>query len=278
MASNVYECMFILDANRYARDPGRVSGRIPQMVEEFSIECSMIKVFATEACALAAEECLQMLGGYGYCQEYPLERFYRDERINRIFEGTNEINRMLVPGMIMRKALKGELPFLQAAGKVAEELIGLPSFEDPGEPGYLEDEAKLVANMKKSVLAVLGVAAQKFGMGLKDQQGVLADTADMIMETYACESALLRTLKRAEAGGEEGAAAMADMFTLYVHDAMDKVAVRARNVLAVAAEGDELRTLLAGVRRLTKHDPVNRAELHDRIAGRCVEAEGYTVE
>ena len=98
------------------------------------------------------------------------------------------------------------------------------------------------------------------------------------METYACESALLRTLKRAEAGGEEGAAAMADMFTLYVHDAMDKVAVRARNVLAVAAEGDELRTLLAGVRRLTKHDPVNRAELHDRIAGRCVEAEGYTVD
>ena len=278
--SMVYRTAGLLDtaiATLDKSDPDYDHKTIEQ-VEEFSIECSMIKVFATEACALAAEECLQMLGGYGYCQEYPLERFYRDERINRIFEGTNEINRMLVPGMIMRKALKGELPFLQAAGKVAEELIGLPSFEDPGEPGYLEDEAKLVANMKKSVLAVLGVAAQKFGMGLKDQQGVLADTADMIMETYACESALLRTLKRAEAGGEEGAAAMADMFTLYVHDAMDKVAVRARNVLAVAAEGDELRTLLAGVRRLTKHDPVNRAELHDRIAGRCVEADGYTVE
>ncbi len=278
--SMVYRTAGLLDtaiATLDKSDPDYDHKTIEQ-VEEFSIECSMIKVFATEACALAAEECLQMLGGYGYCQEYPLERFYRDERINRIFEGTNEINRMLVPGMIMRKALKGELPFLQAAGKVAEELIGLPSFEDPGEPGYLEDEAKLVANMKKSVLAVLGVAAQKFGMGLKDQQGVLADTADMIMETYACESALLRTLKRAEAGGEEAAAAMADMITLYVHDAMDKVAVRARNVLAVAAEGDELRTLLAGVRRLTKHDPVNRAELHDRIAGRCVEAEGYTVE
>ncbi|MCP4571002.1 MAG: acyl-CoA dehydrogenase [bacterium] len=246
-------------------------------VEEFSIECSMIKVFATEVCALAADECLQMLGGYGYCQEYPLERIYRDERINRIFEGTNEINRMLVPGMIMRKALKGELPFLPAAQAVAEELTGLPSFEDPGEPGYLEIEVDLVANMKKSALAALGLAAQKFGMGLKDQQGVLADAADILMEAYACESALLRTQKRAAAEGEEGAAGMADMFVLYVHDAMDRVAVKARNIMAACAEGDELRTMLAGVRRLTKHDPVKRAELHDRIAERVVDADGFTV-
>jgi alkylation response protein AidB-like acyl-CoA dehydrogenase len=247
-------------------------------VEEFSIECSMIKVFATEACALAAEECLQMLGGYGYCQEYPLERLYRDERINRIFEGTNEINRMLVPGMIMRKAMKGELPFLQAAQAVAEELTGLPSFEDPGEPGYLETEAGLVTGMKKTSLAALGLAAQKFGVALKDQQGVLADAADMIMEAYACESALLRTLKRAAAASEDAAKPMADMLTLYVHDAMDRVAVKARNVLAACSEGDELRTLLAGVRRLTKHDPVNRAALHDRIADRVIAADGYTVK
>jgi hypothetical protein len=160
---------------------------------------------------------------------------------------------------------------------VAEELTGLPSFEDPGEPGYLEAEAGLVEGMKKTALAVLGVAAQKFGVALKDQQGVLADAADIIMEAYACESALLRTRKRAAGAGQEAAAAMADMLTLYVHDAMDKVAVRARGVLAGSAEGDELRTLLAGVRRLTKHDPVNRAVLHDRIAGRCVDAGGYTV-
>ncbi len=248
-----------------------------EKVEEFSIECSMIKVFATEACALAAEECLQMLGGYGYCQEYPLERLYRDERINRIFEGTNEINRMLVPGMIMRKALKGELPFLQAAQAVAADLTALPSFEDPGEPGYLETEADLVTNMKKTVLATLGLAAQKFGQGLKDQQGVLADVADIIMETYACESGLLRTQKRAAADGEEAAAPMADMLILYVNDAMDRVAVKARNIMAVTAEGDEMRTMLSGLRRLTKHDPVNRAVLHDSISERVVAADGYTV-
>jgi len=277
--SMVYRTAGLLDtaiATLDKSDPEHDRKSIGQ-VEEFSIECSMIKVFATEACALAAEECLQMLGGYGYCQEYPLERLYRDERINRIFEGTNEINRMLVPGMIMRKALKGELPFLQAAQKVAEELTGLPSFEDPGEPGYLETETDLVAGMKKTALAVLGVAAQKFGVGLKDQQGVLADAADIIMEAYACESALLRTRKRADTTDEATAAAMADMLTLYVHDAMDKVAVRDRCVLAASAEGDELRTLLSGVRRLTKHDPVNRTELHDRIAERCIETGGYVV-
>jgi hypothetical protein len=258
-------------------DPGYDRASILQ-VEEFSIECSMIKVFATEVCALAAEECLQMLGGYGYCQEYPLERLYRDERINRIFEGTNEINRMLVPGMIMKKALKGELPFLQAAQAVAEELTGLPSFAEPGEPEYLETEGKLVANMKKVVLATLGLAAQKFGQGLKDQQEVLSDIADIIIETYACESALLRTLKKAEKDGEEATSLMADMVTLYIHDAMDRVGGWGRSVMAATVEGDELRTMLAGLRRLTKHDPVNRTHLHDLIAEKVIDADGYTVE
>ncbi len=246
-------------------------------VEEFSIECSMIKVFASEVCALAAEECMQMLGGYGYCQEYPLERIYRDERINRIFEGTNEINRMIVPGMVMKKAMKGELPFLQAAMAVSEELTGLPAFSEPGEPEFLEEEAKLVANMKKVVLAVLGLAAQKFGAGLKDEQEVLSDTADIIMEAYACESGVLRALKKASRDGEESAAAMADMLSLYVHDAMDRVAVWARNVLSSTVEGDELRTYAAGLRRLTKHDPVNRTKLHDAIAERVIDKGGWTV-
>jgi len=236
-------------------DPGYDRASILQ-VEEFSIECSMIKVFATEVCALAADECLQMLGGYGFCQEYPLERLYRDERINRIFEGTNEINRMLVPGMIMKKALKGELPFLQAAQAVA----------------------KLVANMKKVVLATLGLAAQKFGQGLKDQQEVLSDVADIIIETYACESALLRTLKKAENDGEEATGLMADMVTLYIHDAMDRVGCWGRSIMAATVEGDELRTMLAGLRRLTKHDPVNRTHLHDLIAEKVIDADGYTVE
>ena len=156
-------------------------------------------------------------------------------------------------------------------------IMALPSFSDPGEPEWLDEEAKLIGNMKKTMLAVTGLAAQKFGPGLKDQQGVLADAADICMEAYACESGLLRTLKRAEAGGQEAAGPMADMLTLYVHDAMDRVAVKARSILAAAMEGDELRTTLAGLRRLTKHDPVNRAALHDAIAARVIDADGYTV-
>jgi len=261
-----------LDKN--AEDYDRASIRA---VEQFSIECSMIKVFASEAMALAAEEGVQMLGGYGYCSEYPLERYYRDERINRIFEGTNEINRLLVPGMIMKKALKGELPFLQAAQAVAEDLTGLPSFEEPSEPEYLETEAKLVANMKKIVLVTLGLTAQKFGAGLKNQQEVLADIADITMAAYACESGLLRTLKKANQDGEDAAAHMAAMLTLYVHDAMDNVGAWARNVMSATVAGDELRTMLAGLRRLTKHDPVNRTELHDVIAETVIAAEGWTV-
>lgn len=245
-------------------------------VEEFSIECSMIKVFASEALAHAAEEGVQMLGGYGFCSEYPLERFYRDERINRIFEGTNEINRMLVPGMIMKKALKGELAFLQAARAVAEEVTGMPSFVDPHEPGFLEAEAQQVAGMKKVILATLGIAAQKFGMGLKDQQGVLADVADITIETFACESALLRAQKKAARDGEAAAEPMADMVRLYTNDAMERVATLGRNVLGAACSGDELRVMLAGLRRLAKHEAINRSVLHDRIAQRVIDAEGYT--
>ncbi len=246
-------------------------------VEEFSIECSMIKVYASEALAFAVDEGVQMLGGYGYCSEYPLERYYRDERINRLFEGTNEINRMIIPGMIMKKALKGELPFLKAAQDVAEDLTALPSFEEPGEPEFLEEEMKLVANMKKVVLATLGLAAQKFGMALKNEQEVLADIADVCMEAYACESGILRALKKANKDGEESATAMADMLSLGVHDSMDKVTVLARNILGNTVDGDELRTYAAGLRRLTKHDPVSRSKLHDRIAARVIEADGYTV-
>jgi alkylation response protein AidB-like acyl-CoA dehydrogenase len=246
-------------------------------IEEYTIECSMIKVFASEALALAAEEGLQMLGGYGFCEDYPLEQMYRDERINRIFEGTNEINRMLVPGMILKKALKKELPLFAAAKQVAEDLLGPPEFEEAGEPGFLEEETKLVAAMKKACLAALGFAAQKHGENIKDRQEILSDAADMVMDTYACESGLLRTLKKAAADGEKSAQAMAEMVTLYVHDAMDRMAIWGRNVLAQSAEGDELRTMMAGLRRLTKHVPVNRARLHDAIAARIVEAGHYVV-
>jgi alkylation response protein AidB-like acyl-CoA dehydrogenase len=277
--SMVYRTAGLLDRAIATLDKGADDYDLQSIlkVEEFSIECSMIKVFATEAMALAAEEGVQMLGGYGFCTEYPLERLYRDERINRIFEGTNEINRMLVPGQLLRKALKGELPLLKAAKQVADGLLGLPSFGETGEPGFLEEETQLVANLKKTSLALLGIAAQKHGEGLKDHQEVLSDLADVIMAAYACESGLLRTLKRAERDGRDAAAGMADMTTLYVHDAVEKAGTLGRRVLADCLAGDELRTMGAGLRRLVKHDQVNRSELHGRIAVRMIAAEGYTV-
>ncbi len=237
-----------------------------ETIEEFTIECSMIKVFGSEVLAFAADEGLQSLGGYGFCEDYPLERIYRDERINR----------MLIPGMLLRKALKKQLAFFPAAKKVADELLGPPAFAELGEPGFLENEAKLVASMKKTMLATLGFAAQKAGPGLKELQEVLSDAADIAIEIYACESGLLRACKKAKRDGVDAAAGMADMVTLYTHDAMDRVAVWGRNILAGVAVGDELKTMLAGLRRLAKHDPVDRAKLHDAIAARIVEADGYT--
>ena len=244
-------------------------------VEDFTVECSMIKVIASEALALAADEGVQCLGGYGFCEDYVLEGIYRDERINRIFEGTNEINRMLIPGVLLRKAQKGQLALFQAAKAVADELLGPPALGQPGEPGFLDEEAKLVSSMKKTLLATLGFAAQKAGFSLKDRQEVLADAADICMEVYACESALLRTLKKAHRDGREAAVPMGDMVTLYTHDAMDRVATWGRNILASLSTGDELRTMVAGLRRLAKHEPVDRTKLHDAIAARIVDADGY---
>ncbi len=276
--SMVYRTAGLMDAAIGTLDKGAADYDLQgiKLVEEFSIECSMIKVFSSEAMAFAAEEGVQMLGGYGFCSEYPLERYYRDERINRIFEGTNEINRMLVPGMVMKKALKGELGFFAAAKAVADELTGMPSFVEPHEPGFLENEAKQVVAMKKVVLAMLGLAAQKFGMSLKDQQGVLADVADIMMEAYACESGLLRAQKKAARDGQPAAEAMADMVRLYTHDAMEHVGTLGRSVLGAVCEGDELRVMQAGLRRLVKNEPLNRAALHDRIARRVVDADGWT--
>jgi alkylation response protein AidB-like acyl-CoA dehydrogenase len=270
--SMVYRTAGLMDRAIEGLDPGSADfeRKVIDAIEEFSIECSMIKVFGSESLGFASDEGVQMLGGYGFCEDYPMERHYRDQRINRIFEGTNEINRMLVTGMILKKALKGELPFFAAAGKVAQEIAGPPAWEDAGEGGFLDVEAKLVASMKKAVLATVGFAAQKHGESIKDAQEILSDAADMVIETYACESGLLRARKKALAEGEAAAADMADMLTLYLHDAIDRVAKWGRNIAAASAEGDELRTMLAALRRLTKHDPVNRTRLHDAIASRAL--------
>ncbi|HKZ79282.1 MAG TPA: acyl-CoA dehydrogenase family protein [Pyrinomonadaceae bacterium] len=241
-------------------------------IEEYAAECSIIKVALSEYCGYVADEMVQIYGGYGYSADYPAERAYRDSRINRIFEGTNEINRMLIPGRLMKSAMSGRLALLPAAQALMDEVLSpaLGGFEDDG--GVLAAEQKVAKNAKKVALMTLGTAAQKYMMALGDQQEVLLGIADIITDTYAMESAILRTCKLSEAGGEEAAARFIDMTKVFCNDAMERIEINARNTLAAMAEGDELRTLLAALRRFTKLTPMNTVAARQRIANVLIEA------
>jgi alkylation response protein AidB-like acyl-CoA dehydrogenase len=215
---------------------------------------------------------VQIYGGYGYSADYPAERAYRDSRINRIFEGTNEINRLLIPGRLMKSALSGRLPLLPAAQALMDEILSpqILAFED--EEGLLVAEQKLAKNAKKVGLMTLGTAAQKYMMGLADQQEILTGIADIITDAYAMESAILRAQKLAAAEGEEAAARYLDMTRVFCNDAVQRIEVSAKNTLSGMAEGDELRTLLAALRRFTKLTPVNTIAARQRIADVLIQA------
>jgi alkylation response protein AidB-like acyl-CoA dehydrogenase len=244
-------------------------------IEEYSAECSIIKVALSEYCDYLADEMVQIFGGYGYSADYPAERAYRDSRINRIFEGTNEINRMLIPGRLMKSALGGKLALLPAAQALMDEILTpqFAGFDD--DEGLLAAETKLAKNAKKVGLMTLGTAAQKYMMKLGDQQEILIGIADIIMDAYAMESAILRAQKLAAAQGEEAAARYVDMTRVFCNDAVERIDARAKNTLAGMAEGDELRTLLAALRRFTKLTPVNTIAARQRIADVMIEANKY---
>ena len=244
-------------------------------IEEYSAECSIIKVALSEYCDYLADEMVQIFGGYGYSADYPAERAYRDSRINRIFEGTNEINRMLIPGRLMKSALSGKLALLPAAQALMDEILTpqIAGFDD--DDGLLAAETKLAKNAKKVGLMTLGTAAQKYMMTLGDQQEILIGIADIIMDAYAMESAILRTQKLAAVQGEEAAARYIDMTRVFCNDAVERIEARAKNTLAGMAEGDELRTLLAALRRFTKLTPVNTIVARQRIADVMIEANRY---
>ena len=244
-------------------------------IEEYSAECSIIKVALSEYCDYLADEMVQIFGGYGYSADYPAERAYRDSRINRIFEGTNEINRMLIPGRLMKSALSGKLALLPAAQALMDEILTpqLAGFDD--DDGVLAAETKLAKNAKKVGLMTLGTAAQKYMMTLGDQQEILIGIADIIMDAYAMESAILRTQKLAASQGEEAAARYVDMTRVFCNDAVERIEARAKNTLAGMAEGDELRTLLAALRRFTKLTPVNTIVARQRIADVMIAANKY---
>ncbi len=244
-------------------------------IEEYAAECSIIKVALSEYCDYVTDEMVQIFGGYGYSADYPAERAYRDTRINRIFEGTNEINRMLIPGRLMKAALSGRLALLPAAQALMDEILSPSMASFDLDESLLATEQKLAQNAKKVALMTLGTAAQKYMMGLSEQQEILMSVADIIMDTYAMESAILRTKKMAAAHGETAAAPYAEITRVFCNDAIERIEADAKNTLAAMAEGDELRTLLAALRRFTKMTPMNTVAARQKIANAMITANRY---
>ncbi len=228
-------------------------------IEEYAVECSIVKVYASEVLDYVVDEGVQIHGGYGYHQDYAVERAYCDSRINRIFEGTNEINRLLIAGMLLKRAARGQLALVAAAQKVVGEAMSAGAAPS-------DAEAALVANAKKVTLLAMGIAYQRFALDLEKQQEVLMSIADLIMETFAMESALLRVAKNGP--GRE-------LCGVFLRDAMSRVEFAARNVLAASSEGDSLRTNLALLRRFVKYDPVDAVAIRRAIARRMLVSERY---
>jgi alkylation response protein AidB-like acyl-CoA dehydrogenase len=238
-------------------------------VEEYATECSYIKIFASEMLDYVVDEGVQIHGGYGYHQDYAVETAYRDSRINRIFEGTNEINRLLATGMLLKRAQRGQLALVEAVKKLQAEILAGPTLATSG-----DEDTKLVANAKKAGLFTLGVAYQKFMTALEDQQEVLAGLTDILMNAFAMESVLLRTQKLAAHGKGDIAKEMSPVF---LREAMETIESAARTVLAACSEGDALRTNLAVLKRFTKFEPVNAIAIRRKIATRLLEADRYAV-
>ena len=245
-------------------------------IEEYAVECSIIKVWGSEMIDYVVDETMQIYAGYGFVEEYPAERAYRDARINRIFEGTNEINRLIITGFLLKRAMSGQLALMPAIKKLMDEVLSGPSIGDDME-GPLAEERKLVTQAKKLGLFAAGSATQKYMQAIQDQQEVMGAIADMTIETYAMESAVLRAQKLVESKGEKEAALAIAMTRVYLTQAMEKIEAAARRVIAAVAEGDMLRTQLAILRRLAKYEPFNTIELRQKIAQRAIEVGKYSL-
>ena len=245
-------------------------------IEEYAVECSIIKVWGSEMIDYVVDETMQIYAGYGFVEEYPAERAYRDARINRIFEGTNEINRLIITGFLLKRAMSGQLALMPAIKKLMDEVLSGPSMGDEME-GPLAEERKLVAQAKKLGLFAAGSATQKYMQAIQDQQEVMGAIADITIETYAMESAVLRAQKLVESKGEKEAALAIAMTRVYLTQAMEKIEATAKRVIAAVAEGDMLRTQLAILRRLSKYEPFNTIELRQKIAQRAIEVGKYSL-
>lgn len=245
-------------------------------VEEFAIECSILKVAVSEDVQNCADEGIQIYGGMGFSEDTPMESAWRDARIARIYEGTNEINRMLSVGMLIKKAMKGHVDLLGPAMKVQEELMGIPSFDTPDYSELFSEEKEMIAKLKKAFLMVAGAAVQKFGMELDSHQQLLMAAADMLIEIYMAESTLLRTEKLAKKEGEAKVEEQIAMAQLYLYKAVDIVALRGKESIISFAEGDEQRMMLMGLRRFTKYTNMpNIVALREKITSKLVAENSY---
>ncbi|MGH9257958.1 MAG: acyl-CoA dehydrogenase family protein [Vicinamibacterales bacterium] len=254
---------------------GHEGAAVAQAFEEYAVEASIVKVSGTETLDYALDENVQIHGGNGFVKDYSAERYYRDARVNRIFEGTNEINRLLIPGMLIRRALKGELPLVAAARQLQDDLLtaAMP-VGHLGDQRPLDEEARLVSAFKKIAVMVVGTAMQTYGQTLNDEQEVLGYAADIMIETYAAESAVARA-RAAAAAGRERIDLHEAAVRCFVTDAAQRVEYAARSALAAMAEGDALRTLMAALRRILKVTPLNTVELRRRLADATVEQGRY---
>lgn len=242
--------------------------------EEFAIECAMLKVYGSEVLDLVVDEAVQIHGGNGFSDEYVVSKAYRDSRINRIYEGTNEINRLLTVDMVLKRAMKGKLDLMGPAMAVQKELMSIPDFGS-GDDKPFEKEYKLIASFKKAILMVAGAAVQKLMMKIDQEQEILMNIADMAIWTYNAESALLRLEKLIQKNGEQATAFERDIVMTYLYDAADKINKAGKDAINAFAEGDDQRMMLLGLKRFTKGDPFNSKEAKRRIAEKLIEDGKY---
>jgi hypothetical protein len=244
-------------------------------LEEFAIECAILKVHGSEVLDYVVDEGVQIYGGMGFSAEGPMDRAYRDARINRIFEGTNEINRMLTIDMLMKRAMKGSIDLMTPAAAVQKELMSIPDVGAAEEEGLFVKEKKVLANLKKAGLMVAGAAVQKFMMKLSDEQEVLMSLADMLIECYIAESSMLRVEKLIGIRGEDACSIYKEMAIIYLHEAVEKAASCGRQAIMAFAEGDEQRLMLMGLKRFTKIEPHNLKESRRVVANFIIEKGNY---
>jgi hypothetical protein len=267
---NIDESIASLKAAGMADAESKLKG-----VEQFAIECAILKVHGSEVLDYVADEGVQIYGGMGFSAEAPMDRSYRDSRINRIFEGTNEINRLLAIGTVLKRALKGEIELMPAAMAVGKEILGVPDFSTEVPEGIFGKEYKVIANAKKAILMTAGAAIQKFTTEIEHQQEILMGISDMMIEVYVAESALARVDKLMLRDGEEKHQIARECALVYLHEAIDKIANAGKEVIMGFAKGDELNVLLLGLKRFTKIDAKNLIEARRQIAQATITKNGY---